>query len=146
MRKLTAGIFTLLLGLVSVGTAKAAVVSTEYLDQKLGLELKDMQTTTNLVTSGNVVANREAEDKYLSVAGTDALIKDNIGVLTSGFGGLSSDVESLKIKATQAADDILDINSDTVGWITVKNTNIDYPVVRTTDNDYYINRNFYHSH
>ena len=40
-------------------------------------------------------------------------------------------------------DALLDINSDTVGWITVKNTNIDYPVVRTTDNDYYINRNFY---
>ena len=40
-------------------------------------------------------------------------------------------------------DALLDINSDTVGWITVKNTNIDYPVVRTTDNDYYLNRNFY---
>ena len=40
-------------------------------------------------------------------------------------------------------DKLLDINSDTVGWLTVKNTNIDYPVVRTTDNDYYLNRNFY---
>lgn len=40
-------------------------------------------------------------------------------------------------------DKLLDINSDTVGWITVKNTNIDYPVVKTTDNDYYLNRNYY---
>ena len=40
-------------------------------------------------------------------------------------------------------DKLLDINSDTVGWLTLKNTNIDYPVVKTTDNDYYLNRNFY---
>ena len=40
-------------------------------------------------------------------------------------------------------DKLLDVNGDTVGWLTVKNTNIDYPVVKTTDNDYYLNRNFY---
>ena len=35
-----------------------------------------------------------------------------------------------------------EINSDTVGWITVNNTKIDYPVVKTTNNDYYLNHDF----
>jgi len=33
-------------------------------------------------------------------------------------------------------------NKDTVGWIIVKNTNVNYPVVQTTNNDYYLNHSF----
>lgn len=36
-----------------------------------------------------------------------------------------------------------EINSDTVGWLKVNNTVIDYPVVQASDNDYYLNKNFY---
>ena len=36
-----------------------------------------------------------------------------------------------------------EINSDTVGWLTVNNTKIDYPVVQAKDNDYYLNRDYY---
>ena len=35
------------------------------------------------------------------------------------------------------------INSDTVAWIKVNNTNIDYPVVKTNNNTYYLNHSFY---
>lgn len=34
-------------------------------------------------------------------------------------------------------------NSDTIAWIQVPNTNINYPVLQTTDNEYYLYRNFY---
>lgn len=34
-------------------------------------------------------------------------------------------------------------NSDTVGWLTVNNTKIDYPVVQGKDNDYYLKHDFY---
>ena len=34
------------------------------------------------------------------------------------------------------------INKDVVGWIKVPNTSIDYPVVRTSNNDYYLNHSF----
>lgn len=37
---------------------------------------------------------------------------------------------------------LLDINKDTVGWLKVNNTNIDYPVVQAEDNDYYLTKNF----
>ena len=36
-------------------------------------------------------------------------------------------------------------NSDVVGWIIVDGTNINYPVVKTQDNDYYLNHNFNHN-
>ena len=39
-------------------------------------------------------------------------------------------------------DELLKQNKDTVGWLIVNNTNIDYPVVQTTDNDYYLNHAF----
>ena len=34
------------------------------------------------------------------------------------------------------------INKDVVGWIKVPNTSIDYPVVRSTNNHYYLNHSF----
>lgn len=33
-------------------------------------------------------------------------------------------------------------NSDTVAWIKVENTNIEYPIVKAKDNDYYLTRSF----
>lgn len=35
------------------------------------------------------------------------------------------------------------INSDTVGWIKVEGTNINYPIVQTTDNSFYLTHSFY---
>ena len=34
-------------------------------------------------------------------------------------------------------------NSETVGWIQVNNTNINYPIVQHSDNEYYLNHDFY---
>lgn len=34
-------------------------------------------------------------------------------------------------------------NSDTVGWLKIDGTNINYPVVQCKDNDYYLNHDFY---
>lgn len=39
---------------------------------------------------------------------------------------------------------LLSINQDVMGWLKVNNTNIDYPVVRGKDNEYYLNYNLYH--
>lgn len=37
---------------------------------------------------------------------------------------------------------LLGINSDTKGWVQVNGTNINYPFVQTTDNEYYLKRDF----
>lgn len=36
----------------------------------------------------------------------------------------------------------LDINPDYQGWLQIENTNIDYPVVRSVDNHFYLDRDF----
>ena len=37
---------------------------------------------------------------------------------------------------------LLEMNSDTVGWLQVPNTNINYPIVKKNDNEYYLNHSF----
>ena len=39
-------------------------------------------------------------------------------------------------------DELLKKNSDTIGWINVNNTNINYPFVQTSDNDYYLSHSY----
>lgn len=39
-------------------------------------------------------------------------------------------------------DKLYEKNKDTIGWLKVNNTSIDYPVVKGNDNDFYLNHNF----
>lgn len=38
---------------------------------------------------------------------------------------------------------LYDINNDLVGWLSIDNTRIDYPVVRSAEDNYYLKHNFY---
>ncbi|MGO1370457.1 MAG: hypothetical protein ACTHVE_01225 [Senegalia sp. (in: firmicutes)] len=38
---------------------------------------------------------------------------------------------------------LLEENKNTVGWLQIENTNIDYPVVQAGDNEFYLNHDFY---
>lgn len=64
------------------------------------------------------------------------------------FGQVSVTEEEININDTLIKKRHYDIskllsqNADTVGWLYVENTNIDYPVVQTTDNDYYLTHSF----
>ena len=39
--------------------------------------------------------------------------------------------------------ELKEINPETVGWVRVNNTNIDFPIVQHSDNTYYLKHNFY---
>ena len=122
MKKLTAGIFTVLMGLVSVNAADAAVASKGYVDKVVG------ENTTKITTlTGTVEANKNAADataqaltehksayatKVKALEDADAALSQRIntnasaidtllGTGTGGdgsgkFGQLSEDVSNLK--------------------------------------------------
>ncbi len=39
-------------------------------------------------------------------------------------------------------DELKKANSDTIAWISVEDTNVNYPIVQTVDNDYYLTHSF----
>ncbi len=45
-------------------------------------------------------------------------------------------------KYEQVFDNLTEINDETVGWLTVNNTKVNYPVVQHIDNEYYLKRDF----
>lgn len=49
---------------------------------------------------------------------------------------VSSDINFAQLKS---------VNSNTIGWIKVNNTRIDYPIVHADDNEYYLKHSFDHS-
>jgi len=48
-----------------------------------------------------------------------------------------------RLSIMQRYEKLLDINKDIAGWISIPGTNIDYPVVKTDNNQYYLDHNIY---
>ena len=55
----------------------------------------------------------------------------------------SNYVSSYYTNFDQVFETLLQKNSDTVGWIQVNNTKINYPVVKSDSNSYYLNRDYF---
>lgn len=53
--------------------------------------------------------------------------------------------EETKLTGTpkKGLDALSSLNGDLAGWLSIEGTNIDYPVMRHTDDDYYLTHNFY---
>lgn len=66
---------------------------------------------------------------------------------------ISSDISNLDVKENKSLENPKDLkinfeklkekNPDTVAWLEVPNTEVEFPVVKTTNNDFYMNHNFY---
>ena len=65
------------------------------------------------------------------------LIEDNIEESNN-----ISEVDRYRITNTDIAS-LMSINPDVYAWLTVNDTNVDYPVVKGEDNSYYLEHNFY---
>lgn len=68
----------------------------------------------------------------------DDLVKDVISIKTEHNVDTGKDEEKITIDF----DKLLSINKDSVGWIRFNNNKVNYPIVHTSDKDYYLNRSF----
>ena len=69
-------------------------------------------------------------------------IRNDYTIKISNIEGNNENNNDDYIDYSKVFDKLSKINSDTVGWIKINNTKIDYPVVQYTDNDYYLNHDF----
>ena len=84
-----------------------------------------------------------------NILGIDDNIRENTVVEKDNSNNVGSDKELNLFRkySTVSIDevnfsDLKSVNSDTIAWIMVDGTSINYPVVQTSDNDYYLNHNF----
>ena len=90
-----------------------------------------------IIYSKSAYENQQAMDALASLKGTEPV---------------TSDIEQKPLFTLAEEDEIPDIldeyknvyikNKSVIGWITIDGTNIDYPVMQTVNNEYYLNHNF----
>lgn len=51
-------------------------------------------------------------------------------------------ITSYNTKYSESFQELLSINNDTKAWLKINNTNINFPVVQSSDNDFYLNHDF----
>ncbi len=76
------------------------------------------------------------EDQELQNAGSDKDPKEQEAINTKYLNWHGK-------KVINSYNKLLEINEDSVGWLTINNTNINYPVVKAKNNKYYLNHNIY---
>jgi sortase B len=116
---------TLILTLVGVALIAASIGILAYNIQHRNKQLEEEENFNNLAqlhkeveTTTAVVADEEGSD---SDTGDD-----------SGEKTINAELVPM-----------YEINSDLVGWISIEGTGVDYPVMKGTDNDYYLDHNIY---
>lgn len=99
---------------------------------KIFLWGKDNKNTSNIVDSlnNNTEVKEKKDDENTELVNED---KDKSSDYWYYITFPLIDVDITKLKAK---------NSDTVGWINVNNTNINYPFVHYKDNDYYLDHSY----
>ena len=96
------------------------------------------ETLTNILDDYDFVPEEENIDiEYIDTEENELENEENNSNVTT-----PSEPSSYYTKYNQLFDELISINSDTVGWLTVNNTKVNYPVVQYKDNDYYLKRDF----
>ena len=119
------------------------VYSKDYLEKNY---LKQVVFTTLKTCSLIVFILVMGTSGYVSYS--DYQSQKRVEAITSDVKSLLIDdveLESPVVSVTEVAsyDKLLDVNKDTKGWLKVNDTKVDYPVVQTKDNSYYLTHNYY---
>lgn len=114
-----------------IGVYAGVTTYNQYMDeQKINGQLDDISSLINLGLEPTIEDNKR-DINYINSNDFNTTKKK------------SNYVSPYYINYSRVIEDLLKINPDTVGWLRVNNTKIDYPVVQNKDgNSYYLNRDF----
>ncbi len=110
------------------------VISISFISLERFIFARDKKNTNEVVTKLQENNKEEVlsdDTKENEVVEESAKAKEVITYKNPYYQTYSSNISELK-----------KINSDTVGWINLKNTSVNYPVVMSSDNDYYLHHSF----
>lgn len=104
MKKLTAGIFSILLGMVAVNSADAAVASKGYVDSKVGANTTSIETLAQTVADNKTAAenllNSYKETNDAAVKANADAIADNKGLIQSNATAIGSNTDAIAAEKT----------------------------------------------
>lgn len=95
------------------------------------------------------VDNKRVYEKWRMYYHTGRALADNADAAINDGGnycainGAAIDQEENKANVMEKYSGLLQINEDLAGWITIPGTAVDYPVVKTDNNDFYLDHNVY---
>lgn len=98
MKKLTAGIFSILLGMVAVNSADAAVASKSYVDSKVGANTTSIEALTQTVADNKAAAEKLVSDYKTE---NDAKVEKNASDITALTGLVGDNTDAIAAQ-TQA--------------------------------------------
>ncbi|WP_414839704.1 class B sortase [Carnobacterium sp. TMP28] len=108
--------------------------------KKYGLMILSSLLLVQIFYYYNVVSAQRKDVKVPESALVQPTVKDKEDKkITTPIATTEESRSFVKNEATK----YYDMNSDYMGWLTIADTAIDYPVVRGADNDYYLKHNFY---
>lgn len=87
----------------------------------------------NYVIDQNTISIEEFNNEYTDI--TNPIINNQTSLTENN----KNNTNSININLNY----YIKKNKDTVGWLKINNTNINYPIVQYKDNDYYLNHDFY---
>lgn len=123
------------------------VYSKEYLSNNIFIQI--MMNTLKIIGLILVIlvigiVSYIAISNYVSLQEVNSIQENVKEAIKEGAGSdiIEPDANGKVIKNNYIAS-VLTINPDVVGWLKINETNIDYPVVQSSDNDYYLKHNLY---
>lgn len=96
------------------------------------------------MTIRSYMGDKRADKEYGSLAELGRETKPAAGIAAPETAAAAPKEPETKPYASPIDfDELIRENPDTVGWIKMPGTRIDYPIVQGTDNDFYLNHDFY---
>lgn len=90
------------------------------------------------INNDSIVKNMEEINKQIDEYVKEESINNTSGIEEENETEKEQYISSYYKNYSKVYEELIKLNEDTVGWLTVNNTKINYPIVQTIDNDYYL--------